>query len=52
MWHNDRSSWEKDLEKSNALVALGWKLIQVTWDDLDGSRMLSYLQTLLLPQLF
>ncbi|HEV3472610.1 MAG TPA: hypothetical protein VG408_05315 [Actinomycetota bacterium] len=52
MWHNDRSSWEKDLEKSNALVALGWKLIQVTWDDLDGTRMLSYLQTLLLPQLF
>jgi len=33
-WHGGRTRWRRDLARMNALTALGWQVIHVTWDDL------------------
>jgi len=32
-WHSSRSQWERDLARRNAITALGWQVIHVTWAD-------------------
>ncbi len=32
-WHSGRLRWEHDLVRRNALTALGWRVLHVTWDD-------------------
>jgi len=32
-WHSSRLRWEHDLARRNALTALGWRVIHVTWRD-------------------
>lgn len=32
--HGDKAGWNRDLARRNALTALGWRVIHVTWDDL------------------
>lgn len=34
-YHSDLVSWHKDIRRRNALTALGWTVIQVTWEDLE-----------------
>ena len=34
-WHSSRAAWGKDMERLNRLQALGWIVIQVTYEDLD-----------------
>ena len=34
-WHSSRAAWRKDMERLNRLQALGWIVIQVTYDDLE-----------------
>ncbi len=33
-WHGSRSRWLRDLRRRNALLALGWRVLHFTWDDL------------------
>ena len=33
-YHAGRDAWRHDLERRNKLVLKGWRVIQVTWDDL------------------
>jgi very-short-patch-repair endonuclease len=33
-WHSGRSAWARDQNRGNAVAALGWRTIAVTWDDL------------------
>lgn len=33
-WHGSRARWARDLARRNALTALGWQVVHVTWDDL------------------
>jgi len=35
-WHGRRARWKHDLARGNALTALGWRVIHVTWDDLTA----------------
>jgi len=32
IWHASREAWEKDRERNNDLVALGWSFLLLTWD--------------------
>ena len=34
-FHGGRRSWEADIRRSNALVALGWRVLRGTWTDLQ-----------------
>lgn len=34
-WHSGRAQWERDLARRNALTSLGWRVIHVTWSDLE-----------------
>lgn len=34
-WHSGRQRWERDLERRNALTNRGWRIIHVTWSDLE-----------------
>jgi very-short-patch-repair endonuclease len=34
-WHSGRARWEHDLDRRNALTARGWRIIHVTWSDLE-----------------
>jgi very-short-patch-repair endonuclease len=34
-WHGGRARWARDLARRNALTALGWRVIHVTWSDLQ-----------------
>ena len=34
-WHSSRAAWRKDIERLNRLQALGWIVIQVTYEDLE-----------------
>lgn len=36
-WHSGRVRWERDLQRRNALTALGWRVLHVTWGDLVKS---------------
>lgn len=51
-WHSSRQSWERDIDKSNELTALGWTVIYVTWSDLrdDIDATVHRLRDLLLPR--
>lgn len=33
-WHSGRTAWARDQSRANELAALGWRLINVTWEDL------------------
>jgi REase_MTES_1575 len=33
-WHSGKGRWERDLHRRNALMALGWRILHVTWGDL------------------
>jgi very-short-patch-repair endonuclease len=33
-WHSGRTRFERDLARRNALTALGWRVIHVSWSDL------------------
>jgi len=39
-WHSGRARWESDLSRRNALTALGWRVIHVTWSDLKNEKAL------------
>ena len=30
-WHNTRDGFESDRERSNDLIASGWRVIRITW---------------------
>ena len=32
LWHASREAWEKERERNNDLVALGWSFLPLTWD--------------------
>lgn len=32
LWHASREAWEKDRERNNDLVALGWSFLLLTWN--------------------
>lgn len=51
-WHSSRTSWERDIHKSNALTTLGWTVIYVTWSDLRDNLddTVARLRDLLLPR--
>jgi very-short-patch-repair endonuclease len=34
-WHSSAADFERDRSKSNALNESGWKVLRVTWSDLD-----------------
>jgi very-short-patch-repair endonuclease len=34
-WHSGRAQWQKDVERRNALTNVGWRVIHVTWEDLN-----------------
>jgi len=36
-WHSGKARWQSDRSRRNWLTKLGWRLIHVTWDDLNGS---------------
>ena len=52
-WHSSRKAWERDIDKHNALTALGWAVNYVTWSDLRGDldATVTRLRDLLLPRL-
>ena len=51
-WHSSRASLVRDAHKNNALVALGWSVIYLTWEDVDAKRdvTMSHLRDLLQPR--
>jgi very-short-patch-repair endonuclease len=36
-WHSGRSAWYRDQRRLNGVVALGWRVLNVTWEDLRES---------------
>ena len=36
-WHSGRARWQHDLNRRNKLTALGWRVIHITWNDLETS---------------
>jgi very-short-patch-repair endonuclease len=36
-WHSGRVRWQRDLSRRNKLTALGWRVIHVTWSDLEAN---------------
>jgi len=51
-WHSSRASLVRDAEKNNALVALGWRVVYLTWEDVDTRRQatIGHLRDLLVPR--
>lgn len=37
-WHTGRQRFDRDLARRNALTAIGWRIVHVTWRDLDDPR--------------
>jgi very-short-patch-repair endonuclease len=33
-WHSGRSAWARDQKRSNRLAVRGWRVLNITWDDL------------------
>ena len=31
-WHAQRSDWAKDRTRNNALIAAGWRMLEITWE--------------------
>lgn len=52
-WHSSPAALERDAHKHNALVALGWNVMYVTWKDLNETRAatMELLRDVLLPRL-
>ena len=52
-WHSGRRAWQRDRERRNQLTALGWRVIQATWDDLTRrpNETIEKVRSLLQPQL-
>ena len=36
-WHTGRADFQRDCQKRNLLVALGWRLLEFTSDDIRGA---------------
>ncbi|MEX2556039.1 MAG: DUF559 domain-containing protein [Actinomycetota bacterium] len=36
-WHSGRTRWSRDLARRNALTALGWRVLHVTWSDVHSA---------------
>lgn len=34
-WHAGKRRWATDLERRNALTALGWRVLHLTWHDIE-----------------
>jgi very-short-patch-repair endonuclease len=34
-WHSGHTQWQRDLARRNVLTNLGWRIIHVTWSDLN-----------------
>lgn len=52
-WHSSRRAWQRDRERRNELTEMGWRVIQLTWDDVTrhAARTVERLRALLQPQL-
>lgn len=52
-FHGGRAAWEADIERSNALVAAGWRVLRGTWRSIqdDPSTLLRRVGLLLNPSL-
>jgi very-short-patch-repair endonuclease len=52
-YHSGRSAWQRDIERNNALLALGWSVMHVTWEQIRRrpERVVSQLRTLLAASL-
>lgn len=35
-WHGSRERWRRDLSRRNRLIAMGWRIIHLTYEDLVG----------------
>ena len=31
-WHAQRSDWVKDRTRNNGLIAVGWRMVEITWE--------------------
>ncbi len=51
-WHSSPTALERDAIKNNALVALGWTVVYLTWRDVHEHRAatIEYLRELLVPR--
>jgi very-short-patch-repair endonuclease len=34
-YHSGKAAWQKDLRRRNHLTALGWRVLHITWDDVE-----------------
>lgn len=52
-WHGGRRAWQRDRDRRNQLTAMGWRVIQATWDDLTRhpDRLIERVRALLQPRL-
>lgn len=52
-WHSGRRAWQRDRDRRNQLTAMGWRVIQATWDDLTRhpDRLIEKIRALLQPRL-
>ncbi len=52
-WHSGRRAWQRDRERRNQLTAMGWRVIQATWDDLTRhpDALIEKIRSLLQPRL-
>jgi very-short-patch-repair endonuclease len=52
-YHGGRSAWESDIERNNALVAAGWKVLRGTWRSLqdDPHQLIDRVAHLVTPSL-
>lgn len=52
-WHSHRRAWQRDRDRRNRLTELGWRVLQVTWEDLirRPDRTVDRVRSLLQPQL-
>lgn len=35
-WHSSRADWSRDQTRLNGLVALGWRILHITWADIEA----------------
>lgn len=35
-WHSEREKWSRDRTRLNEIVALGWHVLHVTWEDIES----------------
>lgn len=52
-WHSARRAWQRDRDRRNQLTVMGWRVIQVTWDDLTRrpDETIERIRALLQPRL-